>query len=183
MRPLIALFMVTLLIASCGTTYKQMGFKGGYEDIQLQEDVYQVNFRGNAYVSAERIRNYALYRAAELTLEKGYDHFSILGGSNQIKTSTHTSPTYTRSRGTVSGYTTGNYTTGTYSGSTTTYGGQTATYNKPRTSLTIKMTRGKSDDGSYSFDAEKLMENLRIKYKELDPNRAEKPPKYKHATH
>ncbi|WP_232843078.1 CC0125/CC1285 family lipoprotein [Allopontixanthobacter confluentis] len=50
---------------------------GGYSDIQISEDRYRVSFAGNRLTSREQVETYLLFRAAELTLEKGMDWFAI----------------------------------------------------------------------------------------------------------
>ncbi len=50
---------------------------GGYSDIRLAEDRYRVTFAGNRLTSREKVETYLLFRAAELTLEKGRDWFAI----------------------------------------------------------------------------------------------------------
>ncbi|MBO6767463.1 MAG: hypothetical protein JJ901_04045 [Erythrobacter sp.] len=50
---------------------------GGYSDIRVDETHYRVSFAGNRLTSRERVESYLLFRAAELTLLKGYDYFVI----------------------------------------------------------------------------------------------------------
>lgn len=50
---------------------------GGYSDVRLAEDRYEVMFAGNSLTSRERVEAALLYRAAELTLQQGYDWFVI----------------------------------------------------------------------------------------------------------
>ncbi|TRD12755.1 hypothetical protein FGU71_06990 [Erythrobacter insulae] len=50
---------------------------GGYSDIRIDAEHYRVSFAGNQLTSRERVESYLLFRAAELTLLKGYDYFVI----------------------------------------------------------------------------------------------------------
>lgn len=50
---------------------------GGYSDLRIDETHYRVSFAGNRLTSRERVESYLLFRAAELTLLKGYDYFVI----------------------------------------------------------------------------------------------------------
>jgi hypothetical protein len=68
----------TVLLASCATPYAPEGLIGGFDAQDLRPDVVRVRFRGNGYTSKETAQTYWLYRAAELTLEKGYAGFEIL---------------------------------------------------------------------------------------------------------
>lgn len=51
---------------------------GGFTDAALAPDRYRVTFSGNSLTSRETVEGYLLYRAAELTLQQGYDSFSIV---------------------------------------------------------------------------------------------------------
>ena len=66
---------------------------GGYEDEQLDENVFRVAFFGNGPTSMQRAADLALLRAAELTLEHGYAYLVIqdsemrVGRSQSVSTS------------------------------------------------------------------------------------------------
>jgi len=49
--------------------------QGGFSDRRLEPDRYQVNFAGNSVTSRETVERYLLYRAAEVTVQAGYDWF------------------------------------------------------------------------------------------------------------
>jgi hypothetical protein len=51
---------------------------GGYADQRLSEGRFRVTFAGNTLTSRERVESYLLYRAAELTVEQGYDWFVVV---------------------------------------------------------------------------------------------------------
>lgn len=67
-------------LAGCQTSYQKTSFTGGFDDLQLSDDTYRVSVRGNAFTSTERAEEIALLRAAELTLQKGYARFALVGG-------------------------------------------------------------------------------------------------------
>lgn len=76
---LISIALVTLL-AACATTqtqYEPAEKRGayGYTDTQLTERRYRVTFTGNSTTPKETVQDYMLLRAAEITLENGYDWF------------------------------------------------------------------------------------------------------------
>ncbi len=52
--------------------------QGGYSEVRLAEDRYAVTFAGNRLTSREQVESSLLYRAAELTLQQGYDWFVIV---------------------------------------------------------------------------------------------------------
>ncbi len=71
MRPALFLRVLPLsaaaFLAACATSYQPDGFSGGYSDMKLGENVWQVDFRGNGYTSSARARDFSLLRAAEIT--------------------------------------------------------------------------------------------------------------------
>ena len=48
---------------------------GGFSELRLEADRYRVSFAGNTLTSRETVERYLLYRAAELTVQQGYDWF------------------------------------------------------------------------------------------------------------
>ena len=74
---IVAAFLVSL-VTGCSTPYQRDGFRGGYQDMLMAEDMFQVSFRGNGYTGSDRVQRYALRRAAELSLEKGFGYFVIV---------------------------------------------------------------------------------------------------------
>jgi hypothetical protein len=49
----------------------------GYSETQIAENRARVAFRGNTLMSRSEVEDMVLYRAAELTLARGYDHFIV----------------------------------------------------------------------------------------------------------
>ena len=72
-----ALLGAAITASGCATAYHAATAKGGYSEIQLRDDAYEVTFEANAQTPRERVRIYALYRGAELTIAKGFDYFII----------------------------------------------------------------------------------------------------------
>lgn len=70
--------ILVVLLAGCATSYGPASFwRGGYKERAYASDTVAVSFRGNHRTSKDRVLDYLLYRCAEVTLEKGYDHFVI----------------------------------------------------------------------------------------------------------
>jgi hypothetical protein len=69
----------TICLAGCATNYQSDGITGGYSERRISGDVWAVGFAGNGYTTYETVQTYWLYRAAELTVQKGYDGFEIVG--------------------------------------------------------------------------------------------------------
>ncbi len=89
-RTIICLFALAGLGAcTTATPYQQAdGGAYGFEETAIENDRFRVTFRGNSLTERETVENYLLYRAAELTLERGYDHFSIAQRDTESETRT-----------------------------------------------------------------------------------------------
>jgi len=151
----------TLALSSCATPYQSAGFRGGYTDIQLDSNTFQVTFRGNAYTRRQSVETYLLFRCAELTAEAGYDYFIILGSDTEARQGTFSTP------GTYSSTTTGSATISgnTAFGSATTHGtyspGQTFLITKYGATAMIKAYKGeKPADNPTAFDASEILKYL-----------------------
>lgn len=67
-----------LFLCACATSYQPSGFSGGYSDMKVGDDLYQVSFAGNGYTRSSTVQQHMLRRCAELTREKGFDYFSFV---------------------------------------------------------------------------------------------------------
>lgn len=70
--------MAAIVLAGCATEYGTQDLTGGYTEHQTAPDRWQLGFAGNGYTTQETVQTFWLYRAAELTLQQGYDGFEIL---------------------------------------------------------------------------------------------------------
>lgn len=72
-------FILSAVIALCGctTAYGPNTLGGGYKERKIDDDSYIVSFFGNGYTSEQQVWNYWIYRCAELTVENGYELFSL----------------------------------------------------------------------------------------------------------
>lgn len=79
---LIFLLSPLLLLTACATSTPYQAAEGrgkdGYTETQLTENRYRIVFTGNSRTDAETVQDYALLRAAELTLETGNDWFQLV---------------------------------------------------------------------------------------------------------
>ena len=170
MKRVFSCFLVILLSSGCATGYHRQGFAGGYDESQLKADIFRVTFKGNAFISPEKVQDYLLLRCAELTIDNGFSYFIILSESDGMDVSGYTMPTEVSSRSSTSGR--GDFSadiysyspsmatvegTGRYSGRTTTQttitGGQTYYYSKPRSTVFIKCFKEKPSEFPDAFVA------------------------------
>ena len=155
----IAVALVGPLLAACATGYQSTGFTGGFKDTQLAPDVFRVSFSGNAFTSSDRVQDFALLRAAELTLANNARYFAVISSADQSRTDTHVTPGSSQTSGTVSTY--GN--TSHYSGTTTYSPSQVNTYYRPGIGMMIRTFQTKPE-GGFVFDANFIIESIRKKY-------------------
>jgi hypothetical protein len=80
-----AVLCVAVLMAGCATATPYQPVKNGYgySEQRLEVDRYRVSFFGNNRTAYDAVTDYVLYRAAEITLENGYDHFIVIDRSTQ----------------------------------------------------------------------------------------------------
>lgn len=75
------LLVTTLLLAACSapqpSLYAPIAGRDGYAEESLGKGLYRVIFQGNSVTARERVQEYCLYRAAELTLELGSERFAV----------------------------------------------------------------------------------------------------------
>lgn len=83
MNKLITLIPFILLVSCASSSLEYAAARNdrdeGYTETQLAANRYRVTFSGDASAPDDQIRDYALLRAAELTLLNGHDWFRVLG--------------------------------------------------------------------------------------------------------
>jgi hypothetical protein len=82
MRGVLAATAIALLcLGACETgptPYQRAGADTrGYSEMRIENDRYRITFRGNSSTSRDVVETYMLYRAAELTLQNGFDTFTV----------------------------------------------------------------------------------------------------------
>lgn len=88
------------LLASCATPtpYQPLGARtgvsGGFSEQQIESNRFRVTFSGNQFTSRERVENYLLFRAAELTVQQGYDGFTMVDRDTDKRTTVQTTRSF-----------------------------------------------------------------------------------------
>ncbi|MDQ2860300.1 MAG: hypothetical protein M3T55_06155 [Pseudomonadota bacterium] len=65
---------------------------GGFTDQRLDNDHFRVTFQGNSLTSRETVETYLLYRAAELTVDQGFDWFETVDRHTERDRRTYADP-------------------------------------------------------------------------------------------
>lgn len=80
-RFFVVLCAAALAACATATPYQPaVGAQGagyGYAEKRIEDNRYAITFNGNSLTERETVEGYLLYRAAELTLEQGYDYFIV----------------------------------------------------------------------------------------------------------
>ncbi|WP_448664848.1 CC0125/CC1285 family lipoprotein [Sphingomonas sp. CJ20] len=98
MRPGLAALAAALALGGCmtATPYKPATgvgeYRTGYSDEQIESNRFRVSFAGNSLTARETVERYLLYRAAELTLQSGFDHFVLVTRDTEKRSETYSTP-------------------------------------------------------------------------------------------
>lgn len=86
-RTIVPVVMLAIALTGCATLYDPDDDQS-YRERRLStaRPVYEVFFIGNGYSDPDRMRDFAMLRAAELTLEAGYTHFLVTDSSSWEET-------------------------------------------------------------------------------------------------
>lgn len=92
-RLILAAFGLLLLAACAQPTPYQAAVDGyGFTQQRLEDNRFRINFSGNSVTPLPVVEDYMLYRAAEITVDQGYDYFEI--SDKDINKSTRYFATY-----------------------------------------------------------------------------------------
>lgn len=93
MKHVVLSLMATLTLAACSampTPYQAAaGSRWGYEETQIESNRFRISFGGNSLTDRETVETYLLYRAAELTVEQGFDYFEVVQRATDTETRYH----------------------------------------------------------------------------------------------
>jgi len=135
-------FLAAIAVAGCATSYQQRGLSGGFSEMQLAENVFEVRFSGNGYTSSERASDFALLRSAELSLERGFRYFVVDDNENDRQIAINTV--------------------------TTSSGANTYSTSKPGARKVIVCFKEKPDWTGVIYEARFVVQSIRGKY-EIEP--------------
>ena len=81
---------LTLSACETATPYQPLGVRGthasgGYSERRIEPNRFAVTFSGNSLTSRQTVEKYLLYRAADLTLQNGFDWFTTVERQTERK--------------------------------------------------------------------------------------------------
>lgn len=95
---LAALASSTVLVSACATQTPYRPARGsgfartGFSEQQVAPDRFLVSFAGNSVTERDTVERYLLFRAAELTLQRGFDHFVTVQRDTDRQTRLYSTP-------------------------------------------------------------------------------------------
>ncbi|GAA4016669.1 CC0125/CC1285 family lipoprotein [Actimicrobium antarcticum] len=156
MKKLLAILMAVLL-AACATPYGKYGLLGGYTDSRIDENTFSISVDNNGMTSKQVTSMQALYRAAELTVEHGFDYFVVGSTANNARSISMVTPGNSTSNTTINSY--GSTALAT---TTTRYTPSTIVpIELPNSTLVIKAFKGVKPEGiGTAYDAKSVLKYL-----------------------
>ena len=145
-------FVVLAACASAPTTYTAAASADdmGYREQRLETERYRVSFRGNSDLKAPQVEDMALRRAAELTLQNGYQWFQVVSRNTDLA-----GGRYSPSGPTIGiGGSTGSFGSGVGVGVGFNFGGDSREY---QSTLEILMGRGDKPADPNAYDAQQVL--------------------------
>ena len=92
---IIASLALAGLLSACATATPYQpnlpgqAVSGGYSEQRVEDNRFRVNFSGNSLTSRETVEGYLLFRAAELTVQEGYDWFAVVDRNTEADRRTY----------------------------------------------------------------------------------------------
>src|SRR5262245_13639726 len=65
-----AILICSTFLLACQTPYQPMGYRGGYQEVEIRPDIYQLEVRGNSHTTLTTISGYWHQRAREICSAK-----------------------------------------------------------------------------------------------------------------
>ena len=88
-HPVLAATAITLADCATITPYQPASKPGGFDGYSqtiLENDRARISFGGNSLTDRGTVENYLLYRAAEMAVERGFDHFILVERDTEAET-------------------------------------------------------------------------------------------------
>ena len=153
----LAALCIALTLSACATPYGKYGLLGGFTDSRIDENTFSISVDTNGFTSQQTTSMQALYRAAELTVENGFDYFFIASGANNSTSMAMAMPGSSTSNTTVNAYGSTAYARTTTTSTPTTI--MPVVF--PNSTLIVKAFKGAKPEGaSNAYDARSVMKYL-----------------------
>jgi hypothetical protein len=81
----VGILLALVACTSSPTPYRAASDGLGFTDQQIESNRYRISFTGNSATPLDKVQDYALYRAAELTLASGNDYFRVVSRNTESR--------------------------------------------------------------------------------------------------
>ena len=152
-------FACAAALTACATPYQNTGLLGGVSAYRLDETTVQIAARGNGFTDPDTIGRYVMRKAAEETVDDGYDLFIVLSSEDRTRTGSFYTPGSATTTASGSTDYVGNSAYGNATARTTYLPPQAHRFVKPGEAVTIKMLKGPKppDAPPNMFDADEVL--------------------------
>lgn len=96
-KKILAPLVLSLALTGCiaPSTYHPYDGRDGYQQIQMNQRLWEIRYTGNQVTSQSQVHNMMLYRAAEIARNHGYRYFRVLSQNTQDHREVFVQPGYT----------------------------------------------------------------------------------------
>jgi len=81
-KALAGLLLISIMVAGCATKFdvEKSYWTGGigFSHTQLENDIWQIDFTGNAHTNEETRKKYILKKAAQIAIKENFSFFKVL---------------------------------------------------------------------------------------------------------
>ena len=82
--------LLSIALVGCATPYRPIKAGTGFSDKRIAPDEFEVGFQANGQTSPQQASDFALLRAAEITLENGFTCFAVVDITNTSSAKVYT---------------------------------------------------------------------------------------------
>ncbi|MCV6605699.1 MAG: hypothetical protein OIF34_10365 [Porticoccaceae bacterium] len=166
MKVLIVAALAILLVGCGGSNYRAATSHGdyGYTETQLRENIYRLQYLSKKSATGAQSSDFALLRAAELTLRHNYPYFVILDRADEVRDATNHIAGRRRTEVTFNNY---DRTTGSGNGTAVTRVNGSATFlsAEPRSLLLVRFVKDRQPVADkLIYDAQFVRDSITEKY-------------------
>lgn len=83
-KALVAIGLTALVLTACETAPNPYPNGPGFYETRIEANRYRITYRAAGRMPRDRVENFALLRAADVTLGQGYDWFRVVGRQGEV---------------------------------------------------------------------------------------------------
>ena len=83
-KTILTVALIPLLLAACESAPNPYPNGPGFYETKIEQDRYRITYRANGRMTRDRVEDFTLLRAADLTLGQGYDWFRVVSKGGAV---------------------------------------------------------------------------------------------------